>query len=58
MKDDNERKSLYIQVRINPDDKQKLQAIADKNGVTMSGQLRMWIERSWKQMPTAPASGD
>jgi len=44
-------KTRYIQVRMTPEDRQRLEEIAEYNGVTLSGQLRIWIARSHKQLP-------
>jgi hypothetical protein len=53
-----QRKELYLQVRMTVDDKERMRVIANKNGVSLSGQLKLWLDRSWKQQPTAPACGD
>jgi len=43
-------KDLFLQVRMDAEHKQKMQEIADRNGVTLSGLLRIWINRSYQKL--------
>ena len=37
--------------RITPEDRDKFVAVAEHKGVSMTGQLRMWIRESYNALP-------
>jgi hypothetical protein len=43
-------KTEYIQVKVSPEDKVKLQKLADEHGLTVSAYLRMVIVKEFKKL--------